>query len=41
MKEYARDMIHRLRDELTQLLDELDEDERRLPSEPTEKIWDG
>lgn len=41
VKEYARDMIHRLRDELTQLLDELDEDGRPVPSAQPEKVWDG
>jgi len=40
VKEYAHDMIHRLRDELTQLLDELDERETPTPTDG-EKIWDG
>ncbi len=50
VKEYAQDIIDRLRGELSQLLDELDEPEpapspasARTPSRavPQEKVWDG
>lgn len=48
VKEYAHDIIHRLRDELTQLLTELDEPDgttapASLPAQSAirEKIWDG
>lgn len=43
VKEYANDIIQRLRVELAQLLDELDDSDASEPiaTTPVEKIWDG